>query len=537
MKKSKKFLKNFQIRMGLNERSEKIWFWCGFLLLLLYTEFIVFGQETTHKISSIFFIVFFAVCVIPLCFAGVILCNRVKNILCINREDNQKFKGRIMIFTGIFLLTFAIFFIWQLAFWPGSFSYDSINQYSQVVNNSYNNWHPVLHTWLFFLLPIKLFNNPAAIIIMQLIWFSLAVAYLYYVLYENSCPKYFMLISYLYIAANSNTAQIMLYPWKDSAFSIFSLILFTHLIRIYATDGKWLKKWYHMLIFSANAFLALEMRHNAVLLVAPVFLILLLFLKNIRKNIIVAVVLVTVAASLLNGPVFNFVGVGHPGGRVTETVGFPMTILSNIYVHDRGALSEEGKKFMDALATKEEWENNYVTGSFNSIKWGSSLDIGGKIETEGRGKIIKYMIEASVKRPDLAWDAFVNLTWIVWGVIGGNGAVIWHSMAANEYGIYYCGSNFLNKILSFYGSASHFLPIKYLYNFTGTVILFLLLMAVGKLDKKNLAKVFMVLAPMVYNFGTMLLLSGSDFRFFHFNFLIVVPLLYIILMRKRECDD
>ena len=68
------------------------------------------------------------------------------------------------------------------------------------------------------------------------------------------------------------------------------------------------------------------------------------------------------------------------------------------------------------------------------------------------------------------------------------------------------------------------------------MILLLLFTAVGKLGNGNLSRVFLVLAPMAYNFGTMLLLTGSDFRFFHFNFVIVVPLLFIILMREGRAD-
>ncbi len=76
--------------------------------------------------------------------------------------------------------------------------------------------------------------------------------------------------------------------------------------------------------------------------------------------------------------------------------------------------------------------------------------------------------------------------------------------------------------------------LKYLFNYLGLVILFLLFIAVAQLGHGNLARVFLVIPVMAYNFGTMLLLSGNDFRFFHFNFLLVVPLLYIILQGKQQ---
>ena len=42
---------------------------------------------------------------------------------------------------------------------------------------------------------------------------------------------------------------------------------------------------------------------------------------------------------------------------------------------------------------------------------------------------------------------------------------------------------------------------------------------------------------MVYNFGTMLLLTGHDFRFFHLNFVAVIPLVYIMLTNKEDADE
>jgi hypothetical protein len=38
---------------------------------------------------------------------------------------------------------------------------------------------------------------------------------------------------------------------------------------------------------------------------------------------------------------------------------------------------------------------------------------------------------------------------------------------------------------------------------------------------------------MAYHFGTMLLLSGPDYRFFHMHYVILIPVIYIILMNKR----
>jgi len=403
-----------------------------------------------------------------------------------------------------------------------------MDQYAQVKAASYNNWHPVLHTWLFFWLPLQIWDSFIVIVSFQIFLFSLAVTYLMLVLFTNGCSRRFLIFSWLYIVANPNTIRIMIHPWKDSAMTIFALILFTYLIQIYATQGRWLKRKHNMLFFSVIAFLTMGMRHNAVLLVAPVFLILLAFCKPIRKNLVLCAVTVLIATFILQGPVFTLANVQAPDRRTEETVGMPMTILSTVYTTNRDSLSAELQAFMDSLATPEDWYNKYNHGSYNSIKWHSNPDIHQKVEDAGLSQILKYTAEAISKQPESAWYAFVRLTHQVWGI----DSIYSYSISQSSELLYY-ENQFLHDLFICFIPAVNSTVFKYLFNYTGTVILFLLFMAVAKLGNQNLPHVMMVLAPMVYNFGTMLLLSGADFRFFHFNFVIVIPLLYIILMEKK----
>ena len=58
----------------------------------------------------------------------------------------------------------------------------------------------------------------------------------------------------------------------------------------------------------------------------------------------------------------------------------------------------------------------------------------------------------------------------------------------------------------------------------------------GKYNRKNECKrVFLCIPILIYDFGTMFLLSGSDFRFFYLNFSIC-PIIMIILYGRRAHD-
>ncbi len=526
MKRNENSQSRLDTLLGLSSVSEKIWFWCAFALLVVYVGFVTAGQDTVYGYDLFFFHMLFFV---PLCLIGVLLCSKMRFSIRPETGTGQgRLQGALLAASAAFVLTFAVLFLWQKAYWPGSFSPDSITQYAQVVTGDYVNWHPVIHTWLFFWIPYQIFHGEAAgIVTLQLVWFSLAVAYLYFILYRNNASRLFLCLSWLYLVLNPNTAYIMLFPWKDSAMGIFALVLFTQLIEIYRTDGAWLNKWYRLACLTAAAFLTMEMRRNGVLLIAPVFLILFAVLKNVRKKVLISGALVIIAHVILHGPVFMLADVELPENEVVETMGTPMTILSHVYVNDRDALSEEARDFMDSLAAPEEWEA-YETGSFDSVKW-INEELSAKVNAEGVGKILEYALGAAVNSPKLAWEGFAALTQVVWSVDGGNGWGLWATIFENRYGIeYHDGNALLNTELAAYAADTKQSAAKYLFYYTGIVILLLLFTAVGKLGNGNLPRALMALAPMAYDFGTMLLLSGPEFRFFHFNFLIVIPLLYLL---------
>ena len=318
--------------------------------------------------------------------------------------------------------------------------------------------------------------------------------------------------------------------------TVFALVLFTQVIQIYLSNGEWLKKWRNVAAFAAIAFLTNAMRHNAVLLVAPVFIILFAFMKNVRKKLAISAALTVAATLLLQGPVYALAHVEEPGRRSTEMLGLPMTILTHVYVEDPEALGEEGRAFMDSLAEPGKLAESYVIGSFNSVKY---IDgVADKVEAEGVGKILRYTFQAACADPRGALQAFTHATYVVWSLDGTEkGFYSFPEISENDFGLGYHGNTkALGELLVYYQSCQMYAS-KYLFGFPGVVILFLLFMAVAKLGGGNLSQVFMVLAPMAYNFGTMLLLSGAEFRFFYYNFVIVVPVLYIILQKKRLASD
>ena len=522
----------FYNRIGITDRNCKRWFWIAFSLLAVYVSLVVYAQNVNLGydfgiITAVSLILALAVCFFGVAFLGGI---------GLNVSLREKKIKAVIFALCVFAVTFLIFYSWQRVVYPGSFSPDSIEQYKQTQTGEYNDWHPVLHTWLFFGLPNLFSSSPALLVTLQLVWFSLAAAYLFYVLYTDGCPISFIAVSWAYTVFNPNTACIMLYPWKDSTFTIMSTVLFAHCVRIYRSNGRWLLKWSNTAAFALFAFLANGVRHNAILLVATVFIVLFVFFKQSRRRVAVAASIFLILTLLLKFPIYSAAEVGSPKHRTTEVMGLPMTVLADVYMNDRDALDEEAIEFLDSLATQKNWEKHYRFGNFNSFKW-SDGTIYDKIDQEGAAKILTYTFKAAVNSPDIAKKSFFQLTKMVWGFDGGGGWNIGYGITSNTLGITREYDDEGIAIFDAYRKMSNGYVTKYLFNYTGVVIVVLLFLAVARIEKAGFRKVFSIVPLMVYNFGTMLLLTGHDFRFFHLNFVAVIPLVYIMLTNKEDADE
>ena len=438
------------------------------------------------------------------------------------------------------LLTFVYLFVWLAAFQPGGFPPDCVSQFEQVLNGSYNNWHPVLQTWVSFWIPWQIFHQPAGFAFFQILLFSLAVGYLYQVLCRRGCPTWFLVLSWLYLILNPQTAKMMMFPWKDSALTIVVLVVFTQVVEIYETEGAWLDKWYNCLSFSTMCFFATTFRHNAILLTIPLYVLLFLFQKKHRKAVALSGILMLFAMWILNGVVIKLAGIGGAGLRQEEMLGLPMSVLSAVYTHHREALLPEAVAFLDSIATPEEWRLLFQLGNFNPLKFGSSLPLVGLIEAEGAPAILRYTVQAFLSSTYWSLRAVISLTQLVWDPLSGFSTIDIPYCTPNELGLVQNGSQSLRRILTFWCETADTSLLFSFTNCVGMIILIAMFAAVTNVGRGKLGRAFMIFPMLIYDFGTMLLLTGPDFRFFHFNFVIIIPLLYLIFSEDhtgQKCKE
>ncbi len=523
-------------QLGLETKAQKRWFIAAFILLYIYLWLCQYLRsfleyDITNGVACS--ILFPAIQVLPLCVFGVMLFAKFR-IPDVTGSDSFPRLRRFFPLIA-FAVTFGYLLLWLIAYYPGGFCVDNIFQLSQAYYGYFDNWHPVLHTWVFFWIPLQIYPHPVSITLFQILLFCLAVGYLYRVLCRRGSPMWFIIGSWLFLILNCHTMSLMVSPLKDSALGIVSLVVFTQLIEIYETQGQWLKKWHHFLVFTVVCFLASGVRHNGILLIAPLYIILFIFQKEARKPVLFSAALVLFGIWFMNGPIMFWDRICPPSNRQMEVLGMPMTILSSVYMKDRSVLSPEAIRFLDSLTTQEEWNTVFQFGNFNSIKFVSSLPLADRIEQEGTAAILKYTAEAISRSPIWSTKAFITLTREVWDPLSNVGGYTPYcsDIVIDGIGVAFEGNQALAQILTVWGETTDSLFLSLFTKNVGMMILIAMFTAVANVGRGKLGRAFMIFPMLIYDFGTMLLLTGGDFRFFHFSFVIIIPLLYLILSGRN----
>jgi len=417
----------------------------------------------------------------------VFICYRLRNN-GIHIGDKKPICGKTVII--FFLLCWLPHLCSLIVRFPGLTSPDTESQWKQIQTFIFNDWHPVAHTLLIWLVT-RIVNHYGFVVFVQISVFSIGVAYLIATLESWGILKRWLLISGLFIAINPANIHFMMFLWKDLAFTILLTYTAIMLINIYFSDGVWFNKISNIISFSIVVALASMIRHNGIFFTVPLLILALVFYFKQTKRVLIAVLSVPLVIFLVKVPLYSALNVEYPHNTYIESVGIPMTIMGDVLIKNPNALSPETKAFLYSIATDEQWHSLYKTGDYNTIKFSSpASDVIKTIPVKQFVKMTLHTIKNSRRE---AFQAFCDVTKIVWELD------IFPNLSSN----------------------------------IGGLILALLFAGIFALSKKGSAALLLVVPSLMYNLGTMLLLCGTDTRFFHFNAVITLPLVLVLLSKKE----
>lgn len=168
---------------------------------------------------------------------------------------------------ALFVLGFAF-----LGCYPGGVSYDAANQWEQAQSGQFNNWHPVFHTLLIWLVT-RVYNHYGFAVLVQIVCFSLALGYAAASVRRTGAPRWLCLLCAYLTALMEPVRNTMMYVGKDNAMTIGCLLLFGQTVQLIRTRGVWLSKTRNALCFGLALAFTTLVRQNGFLLTLPLGLL------------------------------------------------------------------------------------------------------------------------------------------------------------------------------------------------------------------------------------------------------------------------
>ena len=410
---------------------------------------------------------------------------------------------------ALFLCGLVPLLVWWAAFFPGCFSEDSINQLTQALSGSYVDWHPTIHTVLVYRLPLALTGGAVwSIILFQLVALACALTYAGTTLMRVA-PRWIAYGFVLVLALSPVTGIISVYPWKDVSFAIVALVMTAQAVRIRCSDGAWLRSPLCVLGLALTCALCCLLRHNGVLLVVPLMVVVAVLPVD-RRRLAVAAALALSIVVMVRGPLYTLLGVASPGQRAIETLGMPLSALGSVMQDDPEALDADTKSLLLEALPREAWDSfNYQRG-FNSVKWNDQMDLD-VLDRQGLGllgmaaRALLASPTAALRSP-LALLSMVHLPAeeVFWGV--------GPELVENDLGLAWTGFAPLSELLVTLLTSSYTGLLSIPLWHVGVIeVLLVLVLALGG---RRVPEVLLVLPLLLYDVGTSLLLTGVDFRFF-----------------------
>lgn len=437
--------------------------------------------------------------------------------------------SQIKIFITFIFISFLFLLFWFLGGFPGSFSPDSINQYVQVIHGKYNDWHPVLHTLLFFYLPLKIINNIESIVLFQITVFSIFFGYMEYVIYRYAGIKY-ACISAIFLLLSPFTLNILMHPWKDVAFAMSATMCILYSIHIYQSNNEWTEEKVNLLQLSLMIALSTIFRHNGILFSLPLLVVFYVMLPKKKWLIIFTTSILMIG--LIKGPLYSYLDVSKPQERVTETTGFPLSIILNVAKECPTCLDSQTTDFVNRLTLiQPNWKTNHDIVGFNSVKFKNvNTTI---IEESGILNIFKMAASCMITAPKPSLLAIFGLTAQVYTL--NEEGIIGQGTHPNRYGISWNGISIIYNAETKYTYFLQRCMLTYIFCSIGFCLLLIVSFAIFKLNlkaKSDRKKIFLCIPLFSYTIGTTLLLSGPDIRFFYITYL-ATPVIILLLSVKR----
>lgn len=311
------------------------------------------------------------------------------------------------------VIILAAWLPYYLAYYPGIFSYDVVQQTGQALGAlEVTRFHPPLHTFFWSIcLGVERLTGIQALLVYAVVQMTaLAGAFSCVIrfLARNGFHSGILLGSLLFFAFNPVIALFSFVPTKDAALAIFLTLFIVELCNFLTdkkvcteTPGRHIK----LIIWGI---LCCLLRNNMMYAIALAGVFMILFQKKLWKTVLFWCVSIVLGFGLINGPIYTLLGVQK--GSSAEMLSVPMQQLSCVVYYHEAELSPEDKAVIGQYLPVEELVTRYnyrfadtVKGDFNSQQF-----------DKAPMEFVKVWAQFLVRYPLEFAEAFLNLNLPYW---------------------------------------------------------------------------------------------------------------------------
>ena len=434
----------------------------------------------------------------------------------------------------VFLVCLAVLALYFAAYYPGGLSSDTLYQWKQAHGSvTLNDWHPALHT-LFIRLLTHILDNPAFAVAVQFLLYAFAVEYTIRSLLRTPVPRPLAALYAAYLIFSPALSNLIVYLWKDCAFTIAALFLSAQLLNIQFTDGEWLIKRTNRIALALTLCLVSILRHNGPALSLPAAIWLFASLPRRWRAVLSACLLSVLLFLGVKGPLYRVCGVRQESQGIGETIGFPMSILANVYAEDPDSLDPDIVEFLEDVAPLSTYQEFNTVGDWNDIKWHI-----GYVYTNrpySLPEIYSFAVRAFLASPESAAESLSYLWQMpMWPVSDAYWQISPYQVRG--FGMKDLGVPFLKRVLNWICRMSSEPLFAWMFWLPGFWML-VLCVCCALFGPWRTRRALLLSAGLIpYHLATSLFLSSStDFRFY-LAFQAAAPLALLSLLYEKTSPD
>lgn len=495
------------------------------VLFLLYTFFLVMGEiflqieQEELKRNFLFFFLFSL-------FVAIIIFGFLLLLPCPAFSSPKKFVSPQKTFVFSWFLTFFHQLYYFSIYFPGGATIDTNNQFQQVIQQQLNDWHPYLHTLIFFQIPMLFHENLETIVLFQIVFYCFVVAYGLSTLARYGCSLPFLALSLLALSFHPLISNLILIPWKDVAFALFALLSMTQVVHLVCTEGQWISSKKNLMATAISFGICFFMRHNGMLFIVPLLFYLGFRMKQ-KKRIIQLSLLVFFIVFIVKVPLYHGLKVESPENRVGEVVGLPLTMISSTATYHPEQMPEELRNWIYNIVPEIVLEL-YFDQCWNSVKWVGEIGEE-EIEKAGVVEILKKNYEIFQILPIETLYPFFDVTQMVWRLTASSYIPV-YQLPTEANTVFVESSSSRIQLEQDVSCLEEKAPVLFSVGFLTYCFLVYVIWR-----KNNFWNLFLLILPLfIYNYGTGLLLSGFDYRFFSYTFFITPSICFLLWKESQE---